>query len=597
MKKLQRLLGMVLAVTLMFGLMPQISVPAAAYSTVQSGSKGSDVRNLQTMLNAVNSAGLTVDGSYGPACVQAVKNYQSKKGLTADGICGPKTWAALEADYKVAQQAMSNAVLQSGSSGDTVKKLQTMLNQVCGAGLSTDGKFGPATLAALKKYQKQKGLSVDGICGPKTWAALEGDYNSRVVYEDTIIIEPSQTIEVVIPNNSCKNHKYSSATGGVCTVCGYVYEPEMIACNETKCALIDDVAVRDQPYAKAGKLVRTMTKGETVKVTHYFYNSLGSLWYLTSDGYYIYSERLGEYTPQKYTLTFDGNGSNVSNLPNSVLLNENSRYGIPGSFTGVPQRAGYTFLGYSTDKNATAAEYVPGKTIKMTKDITLYAVWEKNSDYDTYREEVKTIKQSIGSKNICVEQFNRIVKSGSGYKKDTGLCNVASVVTLLNRNLYYENKGNETHFTVMNAFSANGCAVKYGPTKNWSGNTYNRDGYEYEGGTGSWACALKYTNGSGTSYTVVNERLATIDKNKGDLSYEEYFAQLLRQHPEGICIRKKSGSSGHVCVITDYEIVDGKYQFYVQDPVNKFTGKWEDSYQGRTYGAINQNIDFVAYIK
>lgn len=38
---------------------------------------------------------ITVDGSFGPNTVAAVKNFQEKKGLVVDGICGPNTWKVL----------------------------------------------------------------------------------------------------------------------------------------------------------------------------------------------------------------------------------------------------------------------------------------------------------------------------------------------------------------------------------------------------------------------------------------------------------------------------------------------------------------------
>ncbi len=36
-----------------------------------------------------------------------------------------------------------------------------------------DGKVGPKTLAAIKKFQEEHGLEVDGKVGPKTWAVLK----------------------------------------------------------------------------------------------------------------------------------------------------------------------------------------------------------------------------------------------------------------------------------------------------------------------------------------------------------------------------------------------------------------------------------------
>lgn len=53
-----------------------------------------------------------------------------------------------------------------------VRWLQWALNRL-GYGLELDGKFGPATLAALKDTQKRFGLEIDGRCGPATRAVLK----------------------------------------------------------------------------------------------------------------------------------------------------------------------------------------------------------------------------------------------------------------------------------------------------------------------------------------------------------------------------------------------------------------------------------------
>ncbi len=66
-----------------------------------------------------------------------------------------------------------------GSSGDDVKELQKALNEN-GYSLSLDGKFGAATQAALKDYQKKNNLSVDGIAGTQTWSSLNKKSGSSV---------------------------------------------------------------------------------------------------------------------------------------------------------------------------------------------------------------------------------------------------------------------------------------------------------------------------------------------------------------------------------------------------------------------------------
>ncbi|MGD1698464.1 peptidoglycan-binding domain-containing protein [Dapis sp. BLCC M229] len=39
---------------------------------------------------------MVVDGIFGVATEEAVKNFQKSSGLTVDGIVGPQTWERLE---------------------------------------------------------------------------------------------------------------------------------------------------------------------------------------------------------------------------------------------------------------------------------------------------------------------------------------------------------------------------------------------------------------------------------------------------------------------------------------------------------------------
>lgn len=60
----------------------------------QNPNPQSHVKTLQTLLNA-NNAWLHVDGIFGPATEQAVKNFQSFWHLAVDGIVGENTWNTL----------------------------------------------------------------------------------------------------------------------------------------------------------------------------------------------------------------------------------------------------------------------------------------------------------------------------------------------------------------------------------------------------------------------------------------------------------------------------------------------------------------------
>ncbi len=107
-----------------------------------SSSREERVKSLQRALNADYKCGLVVDGSFGPLTENASHNnylYYLKKGAT-NHIKWLQT-RLIELGYSV------------GSSG-------------------VDGSFGPDTLAAVKKFQKDKGLIIDGNVGKATHKEL-----------------------------------------------------------------------------------------------------------------------------------------------------------------------------------------------------------------------------------------------------------------------------------------------------------------------------------------------------------------------------------------------------------------------------------------
>ena len=66
----------------------------ANYNQVRYGSEGSDVSELQKLLNK-NGYRLDEDGVFGSKTQSAVQDYQKKNNLAVDGIVGNNTWAAL----------------------------------------------------------------------------------------------------------------------------------------------------------------------------------------------------------------------------------------------------------------------------------------------------------------------------------------------------------------------------------------------------------------------------------------------------------------------------------------------------------------------
>lgn len=73
-------------------------------------------------------------------------------------------------------------ILKLGSIGPTVQLLQLALNRAQFGPLDTDGIFGTATLAALRRFQERNGLRADGAAGTDTYRALLPWYTGFAVH-------------------------------------------------------------------------------------------------------------------------------------------------------------------------------------------------------------------------------------------------------------------------------------------------------------------------------------------------------------------------------------------------------------------------------
>ena len=126
------------------------------------------MKRLQRALRRTPDTSLVVDGIFGPATHTAVIEFQQgNPPLVVDGIVGPHTWAALPDGGPM-------PVLRTGSTGDVVKHLQTVLNsgssQWGGPTLVVDGDFGAHTKAAVEAFQGWGQVTADGVVGDQTWS-------------------------------------------------------------------------------------------------------------------------------------------------------------------------------------------------------------------------------------------------------------------------------------------------------------------------------------------------------------------------------------------------------------------------------------------
>ncbi|MBR3869283.1 MAG: InlB B-repeat-containing protein [Clostridia bacterium] len=117
--------------------------------------------------------------------------------------------------------------------------------------------------------------------------------------------------------------------------------------------------------------------------------------------------------PNTYTIKYHTNGGNGS-MSNSAYTYDVAKNLNSNQFT----RVGYTFLGWSADKNATTATYTDKQSVQNLTStngatVTLYAVWKPNTytvKYDANGGSGSMNSSSHtydASKNLSVNQFSR----------------------------------------------------------------------------------------------------------------------------------------------------------------------------------------------
>lgn len=179
-----RITALALVLTLLF---TSNAFAATRYSTLEFGSRGSDVLKLQKALLTLGYDPSGTDGKFGRGTESAVILYQTGKGLTADGKAGTQTLSALYADAESAAAATTQTdtsatsttvattnpnTLQYGDSGDRVTTLQTALVKLGYDTNGVDGRYGAGTRKAVVAFQKANGLTTDGLAGTKTQQML-----------------------------------------------------------------------------------------------------------------------------------------------------------------------------------------------------------------------------------------------------------------------------------------------------------------------------------------------------------------------------------------------------------------------------------------
>lgn len=102
------LVVMVLLIILALGVYDGTDIEAEAATVLKRGSKGAQVRTLQTKLKKWGYYTGSVDGIYGSQTVTAVRYFQRVNGLAVDGVVGQKTAKALGMSLGSSSSSTSN---------------------------------------------------------------------------------------------------------------------------------------------------------------------------------------------------------------------------------------------------------------------------------------------------------------------------------------------------------------------------------------------------------------------------------------------------------------------------------------------------------
>lgn len=169
------------------------SAKAPENPMMTEGSSGDEVKKLQTRLRVLGFMNGSVDGDYGKTTTNGVRNLQQyMRDLEEEAIReDAEVMARLEStgedistmltvevngiadpilleEFYVSQFPAIPSVMQSGSAGIDVVRLQRRLSTLEYYYSSLDGEYGNGTEEAVRAFQKRNGLEQSGIAGTDT---------------------------------------------------------------------------------------------------------------------------------------------------------------------------------------------------------------------------------------------------------------------------------------------------------------------------------------------------------------------------------------------------------------------------------------------
>lgn len=152
---------------------PTAAIAAAlavlAFAPPASAAPNPQLAGLQVALRAYGLYCGPIDGIAGPQTRAGVEALQRRRRLPVTGIANAATRRALG---PLGTPLFGTRTLARGAFGWDVSVLQFLLGERKLYAGPNDGYFGPATAAAVRRYQRSMHLAPDGVAGRRTTAAL-----------------------------------------------------------------------------------------------------------------------------------------------------------------------------------------------------------------------------------------------------------------------------------------------------------------------------------------------------------------------------------------------------------------------------------------
>ena len=348
---------------------------------ISYGSKGSDVTDLQKLLNQ-NGYNLAEDGVFGNNTRSAVEDYQMKNGLKVDGIVGSETWGKIGTPIEVPQNPVR---------AETMGSVNRPVSD--GGGTTSNGwsyeDFTPSQ-QTVEAGQKRDELSVQ----------KPGDFTYDSYEPSDVVKQAEAMLQEQLAN---KPGEYQSQwQTQLDDILNKILNREKFSYDLNGDALYQQY--KDQ-YTTQGKMAMMDTMGQAAAMTGGFGNSYAQS--VGQQAYQGYLQQLNDVVPELYQLALDQYNREGDDLYNQYGLyadRENQDYG----------RYRDSVSDYNNERDYLTNRYYTESEIDYGRYSDQY-----NRDYGQYRDSVSDwqYEQNRADQNY----WNQYDREYSQYADDRSL--------------------------------------------------------------------------------------------------------------------------------------------------------------------------------